>query len=128
MASDVACGVPEVGEDMTEKEDEVYTPPICIVCTKPLEGGKWQESSVEFIGSPGFGSKYDCSLLAEEALVIAVCDECLAQHKDAVVLCKTEVKKSMQCCEWSPDYDAFRTQNEALDRAVRADKAKKGTS
>ncbi len=117
---------------MTEKEEwddpEVYTPSICIVCTKPLEGGKWQESGVTFTGSPGYGSKYACSLLDEEALVIVVCDECLAQHKAAVVLCKTEVKKSMQCCEWSPDYNAFRDRQEALDRAVRADKAKKGTS
>lgn len=53
----------------------------CILCAKSLDSGAGGLiGGAAFSAQPGYGSKYDGSLLCEQQLEVNICDECLEKH------------------------------------------------
>lgn len=83
-------------------------PYICIICNLPdTSRTEWCVDGVLFTASPGYGSRYDSTLLCEESLQIFVHDECLAEKHDAVVIRHQErVRRPDPTTRpWDPSYD-----------------------
>lgn len=78
---------------------------VCFCCAKVLcdpdaETPHYDTASTAFSGHPGFGSRMDASTAGNEPLVIEVCDDCLVQRNDRVVLRKTTETKAVQEQPW----------------------------
>lgn len=75
----------------------------CLCCLNENDDG----SGVELRGTPGYGSKFDSTLLSEESLAVFVCDRCLEERRDRVRIVHVERPSPRRTVRpWSPDYDA----------------------
>lgn len=60
---------------------------VCFRCEKALDVDIHHAyGGVHFQGSPGYGSRFDCTLATEQHLEIVICDECLEKHSNGVDL------------------------------------------
>jgi len=64
---------------------------VCFGCGGPVAylHDEIVHAAVMFVGSPGYGSFFDNTLLCEESLRIAICDSCLKQHEAKIKLAYT---------------------------------------
>lgn len=90
---------------------------ICLLCDKSASNG------VLFEGSPGYGSRFDSTLLCEQSLRIAICDECLTQcgRKISLVYRPRPVRPDPIVKEWDPTYDCNEPAASRLAEALRKD-------
>jgi hypothetical protein len=62
---------------------------ICILCMKNLGDPETPMSATVFTGAPGYGSRHDSCLRADEELEILICDDCLIARKGQIVKVRT---------------------------------------
>lgn len=91
--------------DRTPLQTDPEAAPPCIVCGRDL-GRIFDACGVGFSGSPGWGSRFDGSLRAEEQMRVVVCDDCLEAHALRVHLVRTKKTERTTAGPWSPRYDA----------------------